>query len=172
MTKARDVATQGGLVLISSTTITAQSTIQISNVFTSTYKSYKIVADIPTCSTSGTLTFQLTTAGTASTINCNVNGRSVAGNGSSDISSNTSSFYLCQYNGSYPGSGFNLDLIAPALAAKTYGLLQTSYISTSAYAEGRALSLIHEVFTAYDGIKLTASAGTVTGTLKIYGYKD
>jgi hypothetical protein len=163
-----------GFSLVSSTTITAQSTVQISNVFTATYRNYKIIADFPTVSAGGTLTFQFTSSGTASTVNYQMMGTGLtsAGTTSNYNSSGGSSAFLLQYNSSYPCHGFTLDLLAPQIAQKTVGLLQTAYVSSIADPTARTIGLLHEVATSYDGIKLTASAGNVTGTLKIYGYQN
>ena len=43
MTRARDVATQGGLVLISSTDFSAVASMSINNAFSSTYQNYKVL---------------------------------------------------------------------------------------------------------------------------------
>jgi hypothetical protein len=59
MTKARDVATQGGLVLLSTTTITNAANTSFNNVFTSAYRNYKVSLDVTTNSTSTNRSIQL-----------------------------------------------------------------------------------------------------------------
>ena len=53
MTRARDVATQGGLVLISSTTFSAVTSASIDNVFSTTYQNYKVIISCTTQLTGG-----------------------------------------------------------------------------------------------------------------------
>lgn len=63
-------------------------------------------------------------------------------------------------------------LFGPALAATTVWEYVSSTILTSTTMGTFRQSGQHTVATAYDGITFTASASTITGTVRIYGYND
>tara|TARA_R110000823_G_scaffold298219_1_gene418509 strand:- start:62 stop:409 length:348 start_codon:yes stop_codon:yes gene_type:complete len=59
------------------------------------------------------------------------------------------------------------DIFGPNLTAST----QYSAICGSAQELGTVMGEL-DLATSYDGLTLTPSAGTITGTLRIYGYKN
>ena len=65
-----------------------------------------------------------------------------------------------------------IDLFNPALAAATTGLATVGGAAnpmTTTAALVQQLFLSHRTTTAYDGFTLTASTGTITGSIRIYG---
>ena len=65
-----------------------------------------------------------------------------------------------------------IDLYNPALAAATTGLATVGGAAnpmTTTAALVQQLFLSHRTTTAYDGFTLTASTGTITGSIRIYG---
>jgi len=69
-------------------------------------------------------------------------------------------------------TNMTIDLFNPALAAATTGLATVGGAAnpmTTSAALIQVLFLSHRTTTAYDGFTLTASTGTITGSIRIYG---
>lgn len=163
-----------GLVPIVSTTFTAQTAVTVSNCFTSTYKNYLVIFNSTAYSSSGTATLQLTTSGTASTVNYSWGfvGVNQAGSGANSSGSNLSAWTMFDYDSSVSyGSSFNLNILDPQLAQHTKISRVAGYHTGSAII-GSAGGGYHSINTSYDGFKMNFSGGTASGTLKVYGYKD
>lgn len=173
MTKARDNATQGGLVLLNSTDFSAASTVSLNNIFSDNYISYKITGYFTTCSADSSLVANFTANGTENTTAYQAMGVGIIGTGAASnfAGYNFNNLWLCEVDSTYPGSGFTLDVTAPYLPQKSYGHLQTAFISGSANPTGRAVNYVHEVYTSFNGIKFTYQSGNVTGNIKVYGYR-
>lgn len=171
MTRAREVATDGGLVLINSTTFTAQSTVSFNNVFSSTYNNYKLLI-----------------SATGSVVSANGNLRMRVG-GVDNSSSNYARQFLRAIGGSVSGNfntltetnlvdvgtGFTsvatVEIFSPALAVNTRIQAHFNGVNTDTNYIG-LFEAQHKVATAYDGFSFIPSAGTTTGTISIYGYKN
>jgi hypothetical protein len=177
MTRARDVATQGGLVLLNSTTITAQSTVNIDNIFTSSFRNYKIVTSLTTVASTGGMYMKMRAGGATN------NSANYVHAATGYISSNAGTN---GYSNGLSSSGFELGYVVNALG----GLLSsdltlynpqqtqyttftgdaiTTYSSTNNYtwAQGGMMN----VTTAYDGLSLIGP-GNMTGVIRIYGLRD
>ena len=69
-------------------------------------------------------------------------------------------------------TNMGIDLYNPALAVATTGLATVGGAAnpmTTSAALIQVLFLSHRTTTAYDGFTLTASTGTITGSIRIYG---
>jgi hypothetical protein len=68
------------------------------------------------------------------------------------------------------GNGMSTDIFRPFVAVPTAWTSHVVYPQNNAYMllfSGR-----HDVSTSYDGITITPNSGTITGNLKVYGYRD
>lgn len=171
MTKARDVASNGGLVLLNSTTFSGSSAVQVNNVFSTTYDSY--VMRINMYGSVGQYPrLQLSSGGTASTSSYGYGATyfdTSGNNATSNYSNNSSASY-----GEIPFIGttstiyslIDFTIMNPALA------LDTSIRGMGLQAgTARNFFVYHNSAVAYDGIKIYPSSGTITGSLQIYGCK-
>jgi len=160
--------TEPGLVLISSTTIgSAQSSVTVSNAFSSTYDNYRVVVSGGAASTN--LLLRLTLGSTATGYYWGqfyvvfADGTTNATNGSNTTSIPVASGTTTTLNGV-------VDILAPNLAEHTVFLSQGS-IATEA-AAGFCNGYLGDT-TQYTAFTLTTSTGTVTGgTIKVYGYRN
>lgn len=165
-------AGRNGLVLLSSTSVTANAAIQVDNVFTSTYTNYKIVWS-GIASTAGSLFGVLRASGAdiggSGYFNGNVtvvfSGGAVSGRGG-----NGETFmYLTQTGGSNLLSSATFDLINPqATARKGYGGFAFRGDTFGSYTVNGETNFT----TSATGIKIYASNGTLTGTMQIFGIKQ
>jgi hypothetical protein len=174
MTKARDVATQGGLVLLNTTAFTAQSSVSINNVFNSTYDNYKI-------------TFVTNSSYGSSQVQTNMRLRSNGTNDSSGVyfwsrlysgasltgGSSANSATVWEIGDSnIPITRFSMDIHLPAASSVTSHVTQAaSYQITGPNFFLITSSGMTTSTTSYDGFSIIPTSGTMTGTIKVYGYK-
>ena len=187
MTKARDNATQGGLVLLTPGSATngtigssgnisfsGASTILINNCFNSTYKSYKVITDLTAASTSLEIFFRLSASGTAysgALYSFYGNYGRTTGASGATYASGANQFYLGNTDATYaPGFMSSLEIHRPFLTQyKSINFQNWGKDSTSQW--GSSTSGVLESNTSYDGLYLYTSTGTITGSIKVYGYK-
>ena len=175
MTRTRDVATQGGLVLLNTTTFSAQSTVSINNAFSSTYDNYKVLVNLNSVSTTLNGQLRLRVSGTDDTSGFHYSSGISTIPTTTTISNwnyqGTTTFIPFRANSSN-GNGLGvseINLFNPAksiITIVTYNSL-TNFGDTQFNIGGGQ----HFVNTAYDGFSLIASAGNMTGTIEVYGYK-
>jgi hypothetical protein len=176
VTRARDVATQGGLVLLNTTTFSAQSAVSIDNVFSSTYQNYKIETK-----------FTQNTANSAHYMKLRVGGVDAAGNWRGGgtynyATSNTLDSYRMNggaefaMGGGLSGSSFpaaSFTIFSPYVVAPTIALA-TGFANNPTASYSWNLNAYHDISpdASYDGIKFLATSGTITGTVRIYGVRN
>lgn len=158
-----------GLVLLNSTPMSSASAVQINNVFSSTYASYRIVLDIK-ANTSSQVYAQLSSGGTpVGGSNYTYASRywDTGGGAGSAENSSAAAYFTLGYDAT-PGSIITFDISNPGQAQ------QTSMIGLNAQGSThRQFGGIHNLTTAYDGIKIApVSASTMTGNVQVYGYRQ
>ena len=174
MTRAKDVASNGGLVLINTTSFSAASSVQINNCFSSTYKSYKVLTDLTAASTMLEMFFRLSASGTpysgAQYSFYGTYGRT-SGTSGATYGSGSTQFYFGNTDGTFaPGFLNSLEIHRPFLTQyKNINFQNWGRDATSQW--GSSTSGIIESNTSYDGLYVYTSTGNITGTIKIYGYK-
>ena len=156
-----------GLTLINTTSFSAVASQSINDVFSSTYSNYRIIFDCSN-STSASMSFRVRVSGSDLTTNTykyghyiNAYTTSLSGDGSS-----SSSAWVIGYA---DGLSFTttLDLINPQATKNTFGLYACAHNSAT-FAGG---ALVNNS-TSYTGFTIFGSAGTLTGTVRIYGYNQ
>lgn len=160
---------QPGMVLVNKTDFTNAATIQLNNCFTSTYDHYRVVCDITSGSTTNlNVTAQMSTSGTAITTGYYFasflsawNTTPLAGG-----SSNGSSWGVGYMATSGP-IGWVLDFINPLKAQRMLawglGANDNVGITYGGYLQKSA---------GCDGFKVATTVGTITGTIRIYGFRN
>jgi len=163
-------ATASGLVLVQAeTSFSAASSYSANNVFTSTYRNYRIIFN--TTEGAGSVTMKLRAAGTDTTTN--YNSYNVYGTSANLFANNalgTDEWYLCDMTTAADGSGFGvIDILGPQVAFPTtfsgqfYGASGADnyfYVDT-----GRQNST-----TQFDGFTILSTTTGMTGTYTVYGY--
>jgi hypothetical protein len=167
MTRARDVATQGGLVLISSTTIgSAVSSVTVSNAFSATYTAYaiKIFGGVSSGNVAMYLRFGSTTANYQGALWYN---SSYGGSFLTETATAQSQFNYAGY-GTTTNLHSNLEVHYPFETVPT--AIKSDYainIGGPGFSYGRLNDT-----NSYTSFNLTLSSGTITGgTISVYGYK-
>jgi len=167
-TWAAPAASPSGLNLISTTTLSASGSFNLSGIFSSTYKNYLILGSGIVGSTSSYIDFGLRTGSTNATANYAVaNFRSTYTTNiqnSWDTGAAQLSF-LNLVSGASTALSFVLNLNSPFEASATGYFHQMSYNTSEQKTSGQ-----HQVATSYDSMWFTVISGTVSGSISVYGY--
>jgi len=169
VTRSRDVATQGGLVLISSTTIgSAVSSVTVTNAFSAAYENYYITVTGGAGSATGYLNMQLGSTATGY-YRVNILAPYSTGTVSSFASSNATSWIAVFPFTTNSIAGF-ADLQNPFNTKNTHLFTRGSQSNTAGEININSGYLADT--TSYTAFTLTTSTGTITGgTISVYGYK-
>jgi hypothetical protein len=166
-------ATASGLTLVSSQTFTAASTVSMAaGTFTSTYLNYKVFINISAASTTQALNMRVNASGSPQTTSAYFQARYLFNGGSTVNNNGDSSADINRVrNANVLGSNV-IDVFHPADSSRTtswtyMGNGETASGSSSATAGGG----FYNVAAAHDGLTFVVG-GTITGTLRAYGYAD
>ena len=159
------------LVLISSQTFASSSSIIFNNCFSSSYDNYQIRLENITGTVGANFLMRLRSSGTSSSTNyvtqkIESTGTSVSANGS--LSS--TAFVALQTTSN--SSNSVVDLFGPFLLRPTTGTGLAGYnqaAASSIYVVINAFG--HSISSSYDSLEFVGSSGTISGTIRIYGYR-
>ncbi len=165
----------GGLTFISSTTFTTATSVSLpANTFTATYDNYLLVFSTTAISTTMTMTGRLRAAGvddsSANYSNMLNLVDNAAGGNSSVSNSGQTAFNLQFATTSRPFQGF-IDVSTPFLTQRTV-IFPRVQCQTSGGTNRQILQGSGQIdlTTSFDSFSIIASTGTMTGTIKAYGY--
>lgn len=158
----------GSYKLITSQSFSASSSVNVNNVFSSTYENYQIF-----CSWNGSATHQAylrwRVSGSDDT-NTKYNLGAWVGNNTYLNEDMTNAHTLGFYDSGWPGSHTRLEVYSPQLTAPTKITVQhsggRSGVTVTAGHVGQGG---HVNSTSFTGFTIYPSTGTITGTVRIYG---
>jgi hypothetical protein len=159
------VSVSGGLV-----TFTAASAISVNGVFTATYQNYMVQYDVSAIA-AGTpdINMRLRVSGTDNSTTSYTTQRiySISTTVTSDANpSGTTTWNVGAGTSLLPDSGANVQIMRPQIAANTMFQSLQQWGAYVAICSGRFTAA-----TQFDGFSLLPSASTLTGTLRVYGYR-
>lgn len=159
-----------GLVLLNKTDYTGASTVSVDNVFSATYSNYKIIGSLKG-STTATINMRLRASGTDLTSSSYIAGKLYVGAGASlafgsenNIAGDTMT--LTRAGTADTDAGFVMDLLSPFET----GRKQALSIGSGQWVYWLAYHI--QSASSYDGFTIYPASGTITGTVRIYGYKN
>jgi hypothetical protein len=160
-----------GLVHIETQSLSAVAAVNFNDVFSSTYKNYKVLFRISP-STSMTLSLRFRAAGTDdSTSNYFRQTSTVADTSFTGLkeSSQTSIAFIASFTNRLYGA---MDINDPFLADGTGldAIINHSY--NDAAITQRRTNGGQSQATSFDGFSIIASTGTITGRIQVFGYKE
>jgi hypothetical protein len=171
---------QPGLELVTAESFSAVSSVSVNGCFTTDYDVYKIVIDITAwpATTLGPLRMKLRASGSDNSSSAySYGGRSVNGAvqaadfGEDNVTTGWRVGFIDTTGAASEFSQTDLTIFGPATSVKTKynGLLAFSYLTRhgSQFFGGG-----HNVAAAYDGFSLLPASSTITGTLRVYGYRN
>lgn len=152
-------------------TFSGASSVSLNGCFTSTYDNYRIVINVTSASGTGDrIRFQLRASGTNTATNYASNGFYWQLNGgASGLEGNQSAYIVMGYSSGTNWTHNVSDIISPFLSAPTATMGLTvrgdAYAVTSAGLQSDS--------TSFDGFTISPlNAVNITGTIRVYGYKD
>jgi hypothetical protein len=161
---AWSAATPQGLTLITTATIAGSSSVSVDNCFSSTYQTYHFFLVGTTSSNQNlTLSFRASGSDDSSSNYARIFLTYAAGTGSSTgqssmtIGASGSGTFLFQYMVAAPNISANTKVFGCANDSSNGGQFNSGGFIAS---------------TVFDGMTITTPSGTITGTLRIYGYRD
>lgn len=165
-----------GLEFITSGSFSGVASFTVDNVFTSAYRNYRIVVhnDQTTGAGAQIVSTRLRVGGveSATTYYSARSGYQYTSSIAADTVNNGTYWFIQRSNGSASTDGegaMSIDLFSPALAVNTMFVGNAVCGNYQAGCAG-----YHNTATAYDGIGFGTTAGgtNMTGTYRIYGYRD
>jgi len=166
-TWATPAAAAGGLTLVHTETLSAVSSVNIDSKFTSTYANYMVVANIEQ-STGNVMTIQYRSGG--STI----------------ASGYKSTYYYTEYNSNTwnvtSSTSVNHLFSVSCSTDRALIAMQIGDPQTSEFTKSQILftdntynvgyNAVYPQTTSLDGLRFATSTGSMTGTIRIYGYQN
>lgn len=169
-----------GLWLVKTQTFSASTRIEVDNVFTSTYTNYLCLFEISASTVgAGALTYQMNASGTPASGSYTSVGQYYSV--SADVQTNTDIGTgrqgdpegFCGAYGTNSATGlFTISISAPNVARSTVLWWSGGAINTGTSLTSGSGGSIHYVATAYNGIDFIPTVGALTGTMRMYGYRD
>jgi hypothetical protein len=169
MTRARDVASNGGLVLLNTSSYST-STVTIDNVFSSAYNNYRvIITGICATNTNTAMTFRTSGGDLGVAGYCY---QLIEGNGTGFRGARTTN----GTSGAVTDSGAMhshsiFDILNPSVSGVTQWFANGMYNATSSTAYIQSVGGFVNDNSIVTGFKL-GFAGTWTGNVRIYGYRN
>jgi hypothetical protein len=162
-----------GLTLVTSSTVSGSTTININGCFTSTYTNYRIIYSGTTSNTSQNIFLKLASGGTTSNTNYDFYATRYFSSNTTQVNATNNGSVGFEIAPTLLATGFSYDVIQPQAAEST-----KIFGSSGGYQSGSTRSImtvtngLHRATTSYDGLSIICdTSGTMTGTLFVYGYK-
>jgi hypothetical protein len=155
-----------GMVLVAAQSFSAVSSVSVDNCFTATYSNYRLTINASIATASGSLNIRLRTSGTDSATGyyeqrLEAYGTSIAASAQSNVTFGVISWLdtnICTAS---------VDFFRPSISETTgwnvLGGRSGNNFLASAY---------HSAATSYDGITIYPNTSTISGTVRIYGYRN
>jgi hypothetical protein len=170
--------TGGGMDLVNTTTFSAVSSVSLNNVFTSTYANYKIVFTPTSATVADTWIYGRLRAASSDDSAGNyatdrIYQATTTVGGDTNPAGDATKWTLCDAASGYVNRAQTVfDLFSPALTVPTL-FIGSFYMTNSVpYQQQNWVSGMKTTTTAYDGISFITSSGNMSGTVRVYGYKN
>ena len=173
---ATPAASASGLTLISSTSFSASSAHSVNSCFSTTYANYRIILKLSAVSGTNTeMLVRLRASGTDATTNyTTVRQLTYSAGVSSDLNPTGTDDWTMGVISTTSPTGLHtgsFEMFDPFAATPTQGTsILNGYYGGSYYL--LICSDTNTNSTSYDGFSLIPAAGTITGTVRVYGYQN
>jgi hypothetical protein len=158
-----------GLDLIVTQSFSAVSTVSVNNCFTSTYDNYRIICSLQSSVADVAINMRMrVSAADNSTANYYRQRATVQNTTFTGTSDSAGTTWELSYAGTSLNNLLAVDVIAPQLAQHTSLSALNNYAGR--YIEIRANSF--QAATQFDGFTLYPGSGTISGVIRIYGYRN
>jgi hypothetical protein len=160
-----------GLWKINSSTFTTQDPFDLTGIFSSTYRNYKIIMEIKGSATAACNMQMLSGTNTPYTLNNYYRyGFYVGGGGTFTglSAANQTNMFITNTSTAH-NSPIEMTIFAPNVSDRTYAMTQSFDPSS-----GLQIILHHQIdaATQFTGLRFDAASGSVTGNVRVYGFRD
>jgi hypothetical protein len=169
-----------GLWLVNTSTFTSVSNaspFNLDNVFTTTYTHYKINIEITSVSTDLDVYIRMRTGGTPNSSNNYVFGGIITYSGSTILSGFGSNGAIglwpigTQNASAFPNLPMTIEMMSPQQTQRT-SIFGSGFTAVNPQPYYRQMGGTMTVTTSYDGFALFPSTGTMSGIVRVYGYRN
>jgi hypothetical protein len=163
----------GSVDAIGNVTFSGASSVSLNGCFSSVYDNYKMIITIDSISAANALQGRLRAAGTDLSTSVYKRWYFIVRNaGTSGFGSDTNTVIYLNDFGASRKDAFAVEIYNPFRTAnQKYFTIPDAQTESS--GQGWASSRVQvDNTTSYDGFSIIPSSGTVTGTVRVYGYKD
>jgi hypothetical protein len=166
-----------GMTLLNSTSFTSQTAVNVLNVFSANYDTYRIVINATQAGTSALqLSGLLLSGSTPVTANYSLNriayNLSTAAVQATRGGQNQTSFDIGWVGTTNLSNLYSFDLSQPFFARQTAINGFYSGDAQSAYASAGFFIGYHAQQNSYDGFRISVSSSNITGVIRVYGYRN
>jgi hypothetical protein len=164
-------ATSQGLTLINTTSFSGVASQSFNDVFSATYTNYLINAEI-TADTFRQINLRWRVAGSDNS-SATYNYQNLYASGTTVATARTTgqTSFLFGFTDSNGRSGFAVNVFNPFATQRTATIGQSNLFSSTAL-ENFNLTTSFDATTSFTGFSLIASAGNITGSVRVYGYNN
>jgi hypothetical protein len=170
---ATPATSASGLTLITSSPFTTVSSHSINSCFTSTYVNYLILITFTAASASGPNVDMRMRASSTDTTSGYLTTRLYSlGSTVGADTANTDSFYITGLNSSQPTEpSATLTLFNPQTTSRT-SMISHGQVRGASSTNQLIVSGCQDSATQFDGLTLRVDSGTMSGTVRVYGYQN
>ena len=165
---------KAGMVLLNTTSFSGVASQSVNNVFSATYQNYLINFEAEQTTGTPTIGFRLRVGGvddTSSNYIYSITGlNTTPATDNLNAASQSSALFTRALNAFRFAA--NMNFFNPALAVRTSFTSISQGLSASGVIGSFTGAGSLNINTAFDGITFIASTGTMTGTIRVYGYQN
>jgi len=163
-------ANGGDLVRITTSSFTTSAAVNVDSCFSTTYDNYIVKLNITSSASSNALQMRFRTGGVTNTAasygnSWTYNGYSGGATGNLGSAAGSTLFYL--HDVTSGAATTNLDVNNPFASFKT----MITYLGNQSNGYAITGAGQFDNTTSFDGLSIISAAGTITGTISVYGYK-
>lgn len=170
---------KAGMVLLNTTSFSGVASASLpAATFNATYTNYRIIVDLTAATADANIYMKMRVSSTDSSAGYYAGSPTftvASVNGSNSANNSSTGFYISEVDGATAGnhtSGANIDLMRPFLSVYT----TCQYLGQGATSTGTIYAAygagLHAVSTSYDSVSVIASAGNISGIIRVYGYAE
>jgi hypothetical protein len=163
-----------GMVHITTVAFSTSSAINVNDCFSATYDNYRVMLHTTSASVSGSiLRMRMRASGTDSSVNYYFSGIQTSSQSATISSWRGNNVTYWEYGYAFADrTSLTLDIFRPFDAVATLFHSSATGDDNVANLTTHYLAGHHLVGTSYDGFSIFPSSGNLTGTLRVYGYRD
>lgn len=149
-------------------TFSAASSVSVNGCFTSAFTHYKVIVEVASRSASSFTTLKLRASGTDLSTGYDLVRTVATGSVAATQLANNGDIPLG--SGNFPKQDYTIEVRQPQQARQSGVSARVGEINTAAAPTLTTIDGSTRSTSAYDGFTISAASGTMTGTLRIYGY--